>query len=403
MQPTDASRGRPARRPLPKGFWPIWTTVALDLIGFGIVVPILALYAKRFGASGLTVGMLFTAFSLAQFLAAPLLGRLSDRIGRKPVIVISLLGTAVGSVLTGAANGLWLLFAGRIIDGGSGGSLAVAQAAVADLAEPSDRPRLMGLLGAAFGVGFVVGPAIGGLASLGGAHVPFYVAGALAAANAVAAWIRVPETAKTHATGAEHLGGSARRALNPTLGRLALVGFVTTVAFTAFEATFSLLGERRFGLTQSGAAVVFLCIGLVLVVVQGGLYGRLVERFGTRRTYLTGLVLLATGLAVTAGSTRWVVLVVALLLLTVGQGMASPSLTSLVTDHSPMRQRGQAMGYQQSAAAVGRILGPPGAGWLFDHAATWAPFLVAAVLCAAMLIPAGAVDSVDPHAVPAPS
>lgn len=377
--------------------------MALDLVGFGIVVPILALYAERFGASGLTVGLLFTSFSLAQFLAAPLLGRLSDRIGRKPVIVISLIGTAFGSVLTGAANGLVLLFVGRIIDGGSGGSLAVAQAAVADLAEPAERPRLMGLLGAAFGVGFVVGPAIGGLASLGGAHVPFYVAGALAAANAVAAWIRVPETNTMHRGAPAHHVESTRRALSPVLRRLAIVGFFTTVAFTAFESTFALLGQRRFGLTQSGAAVVFLCIGLVLVAVQGGLYGRLVERFGTKRIYLAGLALLAAGLAATAGSSRWAVLVIALALLTVGQGMASPSLTSLVTDHAPARQRGQAMGYQQSAASIGRIVGPPGAGWLFDHAAMWAPFLAAAVLCALMLIPASAVDAGETVPAPAPS
>ena len=164
---------------MPKGYWTIWTTVALDLVGFGIIVPILGRYAERFGASGLTVGFLFASFSLAQLLCAPLLGRLSDRIGRKPVIVISLIGTAIGSFITGAAGVLWLLFAGRIVDGASGGSLSVAQAAVADLAPEAERPRLIGLLGAAFGVGFVLGPAIGGLAALGGPHVPFYVAGVL--------------------------------------------------------------------------------------------------------------------------------------------------------------------------------------------------------------------------------
>ncbi|MEY2444555.1 MAG: transporter, family, tetracycline resistance protein, partial [Ilumatobacteraceae bacterium] len=179
---------------MPKGYWTIWTTVALDLVGFGIIVPILGRYAERFGASGLTVGFLFASFSLAQLVCAPLLGRLSDRIGRKPVIVISLFGTAIGSFVTGAAGVLWLLFAGRIIDGASGGSLSVAQAAVADLAPEAERPRLIGLLGAAFGVGFVLGPAIGGLAALGGPHVPFYVAGVLATVNAIAAIIRLPET-----------------------------------------------------------------------------------------------------------------------------------------------------------------------------------------------------------------
>ena len=125
---------------MPKGYWTIWTTVALDLIGFGIVVPILGVYAERFGASGYAVGWLFATFSLAQLVFAPLLGRLSDRIGRKPVIILSLVGTAVGSFVTGAAGALWVLFLGRVIDGASGGSLAVAQAAVADIAEPEQRP-----------------------------------------------------------------------------------------------------------------------------------------------------------------------------------------------------------------------------------------------------------------------
>ncbi|MFM1751947.1 MAG: hypothetical protein RL119_909, partial [Actinomycetota bacterium] len=185
---------RTARTPLPKGFATLWTTVALDLVGFGIVVPILGRYAERYGASGFEVGLLFASFSLAQLICAPLLGRLSDRIGRKPVILISLLGTAVGSFITGAAGALWVLFLGRIIDGASGASVAVAQGAVTDIAPVSDRPRLLGLLGAAFGVGFVIGPALGGLASLGGTHVPFYVAGALALINAAVAWFRLPET-----------------------------------------------------------------------------------------------------------------------------------------------------------------------------------------------------------------
>ncbi|MGB8862090.1 MAG: MFS transporter [Ilumatobacteraceae bacterium] len=368
------------RSPLPKGYWTIWSTVALDLIGFGIVVPILGRYAERFGASGLTVGFLFASFSLAQFVCAPLLGRLSDRIGRKPVIIISLLGTAVGSFVTGAANVLWLLFLGRLIDGGSGASLAVAQAAVGDMAAPKDRPRLMGLLGAAFGIGFVVGPALGGLASLGGPHVPFYVAGVLALVNAGAAMVRLPETRKPSAID-RPAATSARHALTPALRQLAIVGFVTTVAFTAFEATFSLLGDRRFGLTEGGTAFVFLGVGLVLVAVQGGGYGKLVEKFGLNALYVGGVGLLVLGLAAVSVATVWPVLIFALFLLSVGQGCASPSITSLVSEHAPPHRRGEAMGFQQSAGAVGRIVGPPAAGWMFDHTGVWSPYAAAAALC----------------------
>lgn len=367
------------RTPVPKGYWTIWTTVALDLVGFGIIVPILGRYAERFGASGLTVGFLFASFSLAQLLCAPLLGRLSDRIGRKPVIVISLIGTAVGSFITGAAGVLWLLFAGRIVDGASGGSLSVAQAAVADLAPEAERPRLIGLLGAAFGVGFVLGPAIGGLAALGGPHVPFYVAGVLASVNAVAAIVRLPET--------HHPGDGARRRgltspTSPVLRHLAVIGFITVVAFTAFEATFSLFGDRRFGLTEASTAAVFFGIGLVLVAIQGGAYGRLVDRFGTQRLFAGGLTMLIAGLAVTAVAKVWPVLIVALLLLSVGQACASPSITSLVTQHAPPERRGEALGFQQSANAVGRVAGPPAAGALFDRVGIWSPYVAGSMLCA---------------------
>ncbi|MEK7409962.1 MAG: MFS transporter, partial [Actinomycetota bacterium] len=156
------------REPLPRGFWVIWSTVALDMVGFGIVAPILGRYADRYGASGFEVGLLFASFSLAQMVFAPILGRWSDRIGRKPVLIISLLGSAIGSFITGAAGALWVLFAGRLIDGASGASISVAQGAVTDIATPQQRARMLGLLGMAFGVGFVVGPALGGLASLGG-------------------------------------------------------------------------------------------------------------------------------------------------------------------------------------------------------------------------------------------
>jgi MFS transporter, DHA1 family, tetracycline resistance protein len=365
------------RTPFPKGYWTIWSTVALDLIGFGIVVPILGVYAERFGASGYAVGWLFATFSLAQFIFAPLLGRLSDRIGRKPVIVISLIGTAIGSFVTGAAGALWVLFLGRIIDGASGASLSVAQAAVADMAEPAQRPRLVGMLGAAFGVGFVLGPAIGGLAALGGPHVPFYVAGVLASVNAVAAIIRLPETKRTAAP-------PRRKAFSfPTeqpLRRLALLGFLTTFAFVAFEATFSLFGSARFDLTEGSTAAVFLGIGLVLVLVQGGGFGKLAERVGVPRLYSLGLVTVAIGLVVVGISTGWPLLVLGLLLVSVGQGVASPSMTELVNRAAGEHNRGEAMGFQQSSYAMARVIGPPLAGSAFDRLGVWSPMVLGGVI-----------------------
>lgn len=370
------------RRPFPKGYGVVWTTVAIDLIGFGIVAPILPLYAERFGASGLTVGLLFASFSLAQFVCAPLLGRLSDRIGRKPVILLSLFGTAIGSVITGAAGSLLLVFVGRVIDGASGASVSVAQGAVADLAPPEQRARLLGMLGAAFGVGFVVGPAIGSLAALGGTHLPFYVAGAIAFVNALVAIVRLPETrpVRSEAAPREPRRTAPRASRGTFLLRLAVVGFLSTAAFSGFEATFSLFADRRFGLTEASVAVVFVGIGLVLVVVQGGLVGRVTQRLGVGPTLRLAIVCNALGMILLAVTTTWAVLVPALLLLTVGQGLTIPSLTAMVVERAPVERRGEALGFQQSAGALARIGGPALGGALFEHAGVPWPYAVAAGL-----------------------
>lgn len=366
----------------PKGFWTIWSTVALDMVGFGMVVPILGRYADRFGASGFEVGLLFSAFSVAQFFFAPVMGRLSDRIGRKPVIIVSLLGTAVGSFITGAAGALWLLFLGRFLDGASGASVSVAQSAITDIASPEDRPRLLGLLGAAFGVGFVFGPAIGGLAALGGPHVPFYLAAVFALCNAVAAYVRLPET-NIHRVSQSTTPFSIRAALFSRRfrwNRFTVTALFSGTAFAGFEATFALFGERRFDLTEGSAAAVFLVVGVMLVIVQGVLIGPLTKRFGSERLLATGFLVLIGGFLVLAVADVWVVLFAALALLSLGQGVVTPSLTSVVSDSVAPEKRGEALGVQQSAGALSRIIGPAVAGFVFDRAGVGWPYVLAAVL-----------------------
>ena len=379
-------RDKAARVPLPQGFTTIWITVALDLVGFGIVVPILGRYAERYGASGLEVGLLFASFSLAQLVFAPLLGRLSDRIGRKPVIMISLLGTAVGSFVTGAAGALWVLFVGRILDGASGASVAVAQGAVTDLAPPSERPRLLGLLGAAFGVGFVVGPALGGLASLGGEHIPFYVAGTVALVNAAVAWRRLPETRPADVRRAAHEAAKNDTGAKVRLWGLAVAGFTAIVAFSGFEATFSLLAGDRFRLTEAGVAAIFVGVGVVLVAVQGGLIRPINAKIGTQRSLQVGLVLNSAGLVVLAFAETWPLLIVALALLTIGQGLVTPNLSSLVSGRVPDHRRGEALGFQQGVNAFGRVAGPALAGVLYDHVSIGSPYLVGGALCGVALV-----------------
>jgi MFS family permease len=374
---TPSARGRPG---YPPGFWIIWTTVALDLVGFGIVVPILPRYAERFGAGGVAVGLLVASFSAAQAVCAPLLGRLSDRIGRKPVLLLSLFGTALGSFVTGAAGALWVLFVGRIIDGASGASVSVAQGAVSDLARPADRPRLFGVLAAAFGVGFVIGPAIGGLASLGGPHVPFFVAGTVALVNGLIAIRQLPETRRAHPQPRPQAAPSAAARRATRIWVFAVAGFVALCAFSGFEATFSLFADRRFGLTEGPVALVFLGIGVLLVLVQTRLIGPVVQWIGALGALQAGLLLNAVGLALLSVTRTWFVLVPALALLTIGQGLVIPNLTAVVADRAPVDERGEALGFQQRWQAMGRIVGPVLAGVLFQKVGVPAPYVVGAIL-----------------------
>jgi MFS family permease len=385
----DVKRAR-SRPPLPPGFGTIWSAVALDLIGFGIVFPILPLYARRFHVSSTAATGLVAAFSAASFVFSPIWGRMSDRVGRKPILLLSLAGTAVGSLLTGLAGGIILLYVGRIIDGISGASVSVAQAAVGDVAAPEERPRLFGLLGAAFGIGFVVGPALGALAALGGPRVPFFLAAVLAGANALAAARRLPETHRPDAVPARR---QPRR--NPLAGlgaahgvtQLIGVAFLTLLSFSAFEATFALFGHARLGFDLGSSAAVFAAIGLVIVVVQGGLVHPVAVRLGELGTLRAGLMVLAGGLLGLAFVHSWLALVPALLALTVGEGLANTTMSSALAGRAPPDRRGVMLGAQQSAGGLARVLGPLLGGVLFEQVGVGAPYVVgAAVIVVAVLL-----------------
>lgn len=379
------SRSKRQRRPLPPGFGVIWTTVALDLIGFGILFPVLARYARDAGASPAMAGLLVASFSIAQVVFSPITGRLSDQFGRKPIIILSLAGTAVGSLLTGLAGSLWLLFVARIIDGASGASVSVAQAAVTDVAPEEERARLLGLLGAAFGAGFALGPAIGGIAALVSHRLPFFIAAAIAALNALAAVRRLPETHPRDVR--RPARRPARKPMSAELRRLLFTTFVSLVAFSGFEATFSLLTEARFDLSESATYGVFFLIGMGLVFVQGGLIHPVVARLGETTTVRAGLTCNAIGLALVAIDDGWATLTAALVLLVVGQGLASPTLSALVAGRSAQDRRGITLGFQQSAGGLARSVGPALAGVLFGRSIP-APYLVGAglvILAVAML------------------
>jgi multidrug resistance protein len=382
-------RQRRERAPLPPGFGTIWTTVALDLVGFGVVFPLLPIYSERFGASPAVATLLITSFSAAQLVCAPLWGRLSDRVGRKPILLLSLVGTCIGSLVTGLAGALWVLFLGRVIDGISGASISVAQASVTDLAPPSQRARLLGLLGAAFGVGFVAGPALGALAALRGPHVPILVASVLAGVNAVVAWKRLPET---HLDRAPAAAGARRDRPSLLSGArsvadLLLLTFVAMAAFAAFEATFSLFGKARLAFGEVSTGAVFAGVGILLSLVQGGLVHPVVSRIGEAGALRLGLLLNAFGLLLLAGVESYALLVPSLALLTIGQGLASPSLSATLAGRTDASARGRLLGLQQSSSGLARVVGPAAGGLLFEHVGVSSPYLAgAAVMAAAALL-----------------
>lgn len=389
-------RTRGDRRPLPPGFRVLWLTVVIDAVGFGIVVPILGLYAEDFGASATTVGLLVASFSAAQFVASPILGRLSDRRGRRPLIIASLFGTAIGSLLTGLAGSLALLFLGRIVDGASGASVAVARAAAADIAEPDERPRLFGLLGAALGLGFVLGPALGGLAAAVDHRLPFFVAAAIAATNAVVAIFRLPETRPVSdgpVVGAvpaetEPARGGMPPDRRPSYQRLLAVSFVSMAAFSGFEAAFPLLLEDRFDVSLRTVSLLFAGIGIVMVAVRTRLVDPVARSRGELGALRIGLVANAVGLGLLAIDGGWPVVIVALGVLVFGQGVLMPVLSSSVASLAERGASGGALGWQQSAQSLARIAGPVLAGALFELA-VGVPFVVAAAmsLIAVVLVP----------------
>ena len=365
----------------------VWATVALDMVGFGIMLPVLPLYAEDFGASPAMAAAVIAVFSAAQVVAAPLWGRLSDRIGRKPVLIAALIGSSIGSLVTGLAGALWVLFLGRVLDGASGSSYAVGQAAVADLAEPEDRPRLLGLLAAAFGVGFVAGPLVGSIAALGSRELPFFVAAALAAGNAVVALVRLPSGRPAPAVPVPKPGRLALwGAAGPAVRRLAVLSMIAMLGFAGFEATFAMLVERRF--PEVGDPTVyglFASIGLLMVLVQTRIVGPANARLGTRSALRAALSLVAAGMVVLAIGGGWAGLAVALVLLVVGQGVFGPTLSNATVETVGADGRGSALGLQQSAGALGRIVGPLLAGVLFGRVAVGAPYLAAAALAVAAM------------------
>lgn len=360
----------------------ILLTVFIDLIGFGIVLPLLPSYASAYHVGDTSVGILVASFSLMQFLLAPWWGRLSDRIGRRPVLLVGLAGSALSYLVFALAQSFWMLLASRLVAGAMGATVNVAQAYLADITPPDRRASAMGKLGAAFGLGFVVGPALGGLSSHWGNAAPGLAATLLTAINLVLAWRSLPET-HSHA-------GDRPRAVSVHWSRL--IGpygavLLATTAFTVVYVIFPLEVEREMGYDRHHAAYLFVFIGLVSAVVQGGLIGRLVRRLGEPTLMTIGAVLLALGLGalprVIVPGGGLPLLFAALVLVAAGSASISPSAAAFVSRVAPPEEQGRALGLLQSMGAVARIAGPVAAGGIAGAVSPRAAFQVASVVAGA--------------------
>ena len=360
----------------------IFITVFIDLVGFGIIIPLLPFYAESFGANAFAIGLLGTSFSLMQFVFSPIWGRWSDKIGRKPIILVGLLGSCVSYVTMALAGSLVLLFVARIIGGIAGANVATAQAYIADITTPEDRAQGMGLMGTAFGLGFIFGPAIGGLLSRVSPETPMWFAAALCLGNFVAAWFLLPESRRvTESTRALGRMAAFRHAMNkPTLLLVLALYFIVTMAFSAFEATFALFSEARFGYTAASIGFLFAFIGAVLATVQGVLVGRVVKRVGERTLIPLAIFLISISIGMLPFVWNVPALLVALFFLAVGMGFNSPSLSSMVSKLSDADDQGGTLGLASSLASLGRVVGPASGGYLYDAYGMTTPYVSSAAL-----------------------
>ncbi len=361
----------------------VFLIVFIDLVGFGIVIPFLPLYAEDFGPSPLVFGLLMASYSAMQFLAAPILGRLSDRYGRRPILLISLAGSVVGYLLFAFAGSLIVLFASRIIDGISGGNISTAQAVIADITENKDRARGMGMIGAAFGLGFICGPAMAALLVGIAMWLPGVAAAVTSATALILVLLKLPETnVSRSAEGRPHPlspRNLAKAAGYPLVGACLAMIFLVIFAFSNFETTFAQLLRLRFDVGMSTVGWIFVFAGLMGAVVQGGLVGRLALRFGEPVLIAVGSVIaaIAGGAIPYAGSLGRLMAILAVL--AVGHGLAAPSLSALISKLVPAGEVGGVMGVYQGVSSLARIVGPFWAEWAYGHHGAASPYLSAGI------------------------
>lgn len=362
----------------------IFLVAFVDLLGFGIILPLLPFYAESLGASEVVVGLLLMTYAAAQFIGAPVLGALSDRLGRRPLLLVSQLGTVTGFVLLGLGSTLPMLFVARFVGGLMAGNITVAQAYISDVTDESNRARGLALIGAAFGLGFILGPVVGGLLAELNFRVPALAAAGVATLALVLTALVVPEPPQRRSSGARTpqamLGAIISIGGRPALRPIYLTSFFSALALICFQSCFALYSERRYGFGPRETGLLLAYVGVITVVLQIGFTGRLVRRFGEERLVLVGTVLLYLSLLLTALAVVWPVLLLSMLLVALGPGLLNPNLQSLLTQASGEHEQGQVLGIFTSLDSLARVLAPLPATWLLGAVAPGAPLLLGCVL-----------------------
>lgn len=341
---------------------PLFLIVFIDLLGFGLILPLLPFYAESFGASELVVGVLIASYSFMQFIGAPILGRLSDRWGRRPVLLLSQFGTFAGFIILGVANSLPLLFLARIIDGLSGANLSTAQAYISDVTEEKDRARSFGLIGAAFGLGFILGPAAGGWLSTFGYQVPAFAAAGLSALTMALTYLMLPEPVRkggvANARRPFSLAALKRAITHPAVGSLLAIGFTFGVAFTMFQTSFALFAASRLGFSEQETGFVLAYVGVLSVIMQVVVVSRLVKKLGERQSLVISLAALGLGLGLMSMVQTPLALIAVMPILSFGGGATTPVLTSLITKSVDRTEVGGMLGLSASVDSAGRVIAP---------------------------------------------
>jgi MFS transporter, DHA1 family, tetracycline resistance protein len=359
----------------------IFLTIFVNLVGFGIIIPLLPFYAETFGASPLTIGLLFAVFSLCQLAAAPALGDLSDRYGRRPILVFSLAGTVVSFVMLAVAHSVAMLFAARIVDGLSGGNISTARAYVADVTEPKDRARAYGLIGAAFGLGFIFGPALSGALAHISYTAPIWAAAALTLVATAMAWLWLPETVHRAQAGTGNPFRYLPGLLGRPLARRALaIDFLYWFAFAVFQTTFALFAARRFGFDAPRTGYFFAAFGVLGALIQGGFIRPIVRRLGDRPTFLLGLAFGAVGLIACTTAHTVAGFALALVPLAFGIGFGHPTVASLVSLVAGADEQGRIQGAAGAVESLGRTLGPVWGNASLERLGESTPYLSAAAI-----------------------